>query len=116
MEMPSRSRRAPLAETELGGVIRRARIAAGMSQAELATVLGTSQPVISRWERGHDAPRVDTLARILRACGHEGELRVRSVDDGIDRAQIRLQLMLSPEQRLASSANVSRMLASVRRA
>jgi transcriptional regulator with XRE-family HTH domain len=110
------SRRRRLDERELGELIREARQEAGLSQAALAAALGTKQSVISRWERGHETPRADTLAAILRACGYEADVVIRPRDTGVDRAQIRAALRMSPEDRLASSANVSRMLASVRRA
>jgi transcriptional regulator with XRE-family HTH domain len=105
----------PLARTDLGRLIARARTAAGLTQARLAAAIGTVQPVVSRWERGADVPRVDTLVRILRACGFEPELVLRP-DDGIDRAQIRASLAMTPKQRLASSRNVSRVRARAKRA
>jgi len=93
--------------------VRSARQAAGLSQEQLARRLGTTQSVISRWERGHDEPRVSTLAAIARAIGCR--LVVELVDDSVDRAQIRQQLALSPEERLASVVNLSRALATARR-
>jgi transcriptional regulator with XRE-family HTH domain len=93
-------------------LVRSAREAAGLSQADLAARLGTTQPVVSRWERGHDEPRLSTLVRIARAC--DLRLEVRLADDSVDRAQIRQQLALSPEQRLASVVNLSRTLAEIR--
>jgi transcriptional regulator with XRE-family HTH domain len=95
-----------------GHLVRSAREAAGLSQADLAARLGTTQPVVSRWERGHDEPRLSTLVRIARVC--DLRLEVRLTDEDVDRAQIRQQLALSPEQRLASVVNVSRTLAELR--
>lgn len=92
--------------------IRQWRLAAGLTQTGLAARLGTTQSAVSRWERGHDEPRLATLAEILRACGLRGEL---VVDVDVDRAQIRQQLAMSPGERLASSVNVSRMVALSRR-
>jgi transcriptional regulator with XRE-family HTH domain len=108
------ARRNPLARTDLGDLVVRARSAAGLTQTGLAEAIGTTQSVISRWERGADAPRVDTLVRILRACGYEPDLVLRGAD-GIDRAQIRASLAMTPAQRLASSVNVSRVRARARR-
>lgn len=48
--------------------IRSARLRAGLTQAELAKRLGTSQPAINRYERGTVTPRPAMLARILAAC------------------------------------------------
>jgi len=86
--------------------IRRWRQEAGLSQAQLARRLGTTQSAVSRWEKGHDEPRLGTLAEILRACGLAGRL---VVEQDIDRAQIRQQLALSPRQRLETVENVSRL-------
>jgi transcriptional regulator with XRE-family HTH domain len=93
-------------------LVRSARDAAGLSQTQLAERIGTTQPVVSRWERGHDEPRLSTLARIARAC--DLRLDVRLSADAVDRAQIRQQLALSPEERLASVVNLSRTLADLR--
>jgi predicted nucleotidyltransferase/DNA-binding XRE family transcriptional regulator len=50
-------------------LIRDARLAAGLSQAELARRSGTSQPAIARYESGTSSPSVVTLDRVLRAAG-----------------------------------------------
>lgn len=43
------------------------RLAAGLSQAQLAHEVGTSQPHIARIERGQTDPSTDLIARIARA-------------------------------------------------
>lgn len=89
---------------------------AGLTQAALAERLETKQPVVSRWESGHDEPRLSTLRRIADACGHTLAISVLSgstVD--VDRAQLRQQLAMTPEERLASVVNVSRTLAGAKR-
>jgi len=101
---------------DIGRVIAEARIARGLSQAGLAERIGTTQSAVSRWERGHDEPRLRTLDAILRACGRR--LVVSSVDpsdNGVDRAQIRQQLAMSPEQRLASVVNVNAFVTAAQR-
>jgi len=110
------TKRLRLDEETIGDLVRDVRREAGLSQAQLAAALGTTQSAVSRWERGHDTPRADTLAAILRACGYEADMVLRPRDTGVDRAQIRNALSMSSEKRLASSANVSRMLAGARRA
>ena len=94
-------------------MIRSARKDAALSQAELAERLATTQSAVSRWERGHDEPRISTLRSILQACGRR--LVLESVDD-VDRAQIRQQLAMTPEQRLASVTNVSHFVGAAVRA
>ena len=49
-------------------LIRDARTAAGLSQAEVARRARTSQPAIARYEAGSSTPSLATLERILRAC------------------------------------------------
>lgn len=94
-------------------LIRSARRLAGLSQEELAKRVGTRQPVVSRWERGIDEPRLSTLERVADACGFRLALTLEAID--VDRSQIRQQLAMSPGQRLESVANLSRLLASARR-
>jgi transcriptional regulator with XRE-family HTH domain len=109
------TKRLRLEEGAIGELIRDVRREAGLSQAQLAAEIGTTQSAVSRWERGHDTPRADTLAAILRACGYEADVVLRPRDTGVDRAQIRNALSMRAEKRLQSSANVSRMLAGARR-
>lgn len=49
--------------------IARARIAAGMTQGQLADAIGCLQKDISRWERGKHSPNIVTLAAIAKALG-----------------------------------------------
>lgn len=71
--------RAKLDESEpdyqLAREVLAARLAAKMSQTELAKAIGTSQSRVSKWERGEEAPRVDALRRIARATGRRLEVR-----------------------------------------
>lgn len=50
--------------------VKEVRQAAGISQADLATELGVSQPTISGWERGESAPGFDDIAKIEKVCRH----------------------------------------------
>ncbi|MFC0546756.1 helix-turn-helix domain-containing protein [Kutzneria chonburiensis] len=47
-----------------------ARMAAGMSQSELARRAHTSQPTLSAYENGRTSPTLDTAARLLAETGH----------------------------------------------
>ena len=51
--------------------IRSLRIARGMSQNDLAEVSGIPQPNISAIERDRRLPSIDSLNRLLVACGFE---------------------------------------------
>ena len=103
-----------LSRLRAGLLIREARRQAGLTQTELAARIGTKQSVVSRWERGVDTPRVDTLGRILQACGFEADLTLRRHDD-VDRAQLQENLAMTPAQRLASVRNTSEFAAKARR-
>jgi transcriptional regulator with XRE-family HTH domain len=94
---------------DTSAVVARARISAGLSQRELARVAGMAQPAIARIERGAVAPKVQTLLRLLRACGHDIEV-VREPGQGIDRTQIRRLLQLTPRQRLDLAVEEARAL------
>ena len=50
-----------------GQRLRQARERAGMSQKELAVILGVSQPAIVRWEKDLSSIRLDPLMKILQA-------------------------------------------------
>lgn len=52
-----------------GGLLRDARRRHGLDQAELARLVGTSQPAISRIERDVVTPTLDTLSRLFGAMG-----------------------------------------------
>lgn len=65
-----------------GTLLRQARHRAGLTQSAVAQRAGTSQPVISAYERDRRDPSVDTLRRLLRATGSDLELTaVRSTAD-----------------------------------
>ena len=102
--------------TDIGSLIATLRRDASLSQQALADRLGTSQPAVSRWERGHDEPRLSTLEEIVAACGRRLTLAITdlAIDDGIDRAQIRQQLAMTPDERLQSVVNVSAAMATAR--
>lgn len=52
-------------------LIREARLAAGLTMAELAERAGSSKSTLSRYENGLVDPGAETLNRLLGACGHE---------------------------------------------
>lgn len=97
--------------------LRNARRAAGLSQRELALRTRVAQPAIARIESGGVVPRVDTLERLLRACGHNLEVTERA-GAGVDRSVIRQLLGLTPRQRLdlavAEARNLDRLLDAAR--
>ena len=60
--------------TAVAALIRSARAAAGLSQAELAKRASTSQPALARYETGTTLPTLPTLERLLSACGRRLKL------------------------------------------
>jgi transcriptional regulator with XRE-family HTH domain len=100
-------------------LIRNARVAAGLSQAQLAKRTGRAQPAIARLERPGSNPTVATLSDVLHATGHQLEISARRRPPSVDETQIRERLALSPAERLAtfsvSQRNVRRLLAKAKR-
>jgi transcriptional regulator with XRE-family HTH domain len=80
-------------------LIREARRRAGLTQAELAQRLGTTQSAVARWERGRAHPPLETLARIARACALELRTTLEDADPGT-LSLIERNLALSPTERL----------------
>ena len=68
-------------EFEIAAELLRARLRAGLSQAELASRMGTSQSTIARLENGHTLPSTKTLGATPRqpAAGFTCGCRRREV-------------------------------------
>jgi transcriptional regulator with XRE-family HTH domain len=86
-----------------GTILREARRRAGLTQRELASTTGVPQPAVSRIERDHVSPRLDTLDVLLRGCGLALDL-VDRPGLGVDRTLIRERLRLSPRERAQLTA------------
>ncbi|MDX6718073.1 MAG: hypothetical protein QOJ63_327 [Solirubrobacteraceae bacterium] len=65
-------------------LIRDARRAAGLTQAELAARLGVSQSAVAKLEREGANPTVETLDRVLRPTGHRLQLIAPAWGTAID--------------------------------
>jgi transcriptional regulator with XRE-family HTH domain len=59
---------------EPAALIKAVRRRRGLTQADLARRAGTSQPVISAYERGHRDPTYGTLQRLVVAAGERLQL------------------------------------------
>jgi transcriptional regulator with XRE-family HTH domain len=55
------------AQAQFGATVRRLRTAAGLTQEQLGERCGMDLSAVSRLERGHRNPRLDTLVRLARA-------------------------------------------------
>lgn len=67
-------------EFSIARAIIRTRVAAGLSQKELAEKIGTTQSVIARLESGEHLPSVSTLKRVAEAT--HSKLRIELVPTG----------------------------------
>ena len=63
-------------EFEIAAELIRARRRAGLSQAELATRMGTSQSTIARLESGQTLPTTKTLLRFAEATSSKVHVRL----------------------------------------
>jgi predicted transcriptional regulator len=63
-------------EFEIAAELLRARLRAGLSQAELAARMGTSQSTIARLEGGQTLPSTKTLLRYAEATGSRFHVRL----------------------------------------
>lgn len=89
-------------------LVREARARAGLTQTDLAARAGTSQPAIARYERAGVLPSLETLDRLVRACGFELHLRLEPLeaDDQMER-----RLAMRVEDRLRDNDELTRLLA-----
>lgn len=69
------------AEWSGAGLLRQARLGAGLTQAQLAVRAGVPRTMVSAYERDLRQPTLPTLVRLLRAAGFE--LRVRLVPSAV---------------------------------
>jgi transcriptional regulator with XRE-family HTH domain len=96
-------------------ILSEARRRAGFTQRELAVKAGTSQAAIARIERGRSSPSLDTLERLVQACGFDLRVQLAPRDKQHERLIDEL-LQLTPEERLRGLEEMSRLAATARRA
>lgn len=99
--------------TTAGRLLRHARRRAALTQRELAAAADVPQATVGRIEAGAVQPRVDTLASLLRATGHELEIGPL-MGQGVDRTQIRERLRLTPSERIELAAAEARRMPALR--
>ena len=94
--------------------IRKTRLRAGLTQAELARRVGTTQSAISRLESGRVRPSLATLERLANACGATLELRLRPAETPA--AEFESNLSLMPKDRLDQLVRTGQFVVEGRRA
>lgn len=67
--------------------IKQARLQSGITQAELAKKVGTTQQQVARWESGGRKPKVEVLFDIAQACGIDPISFMPKQDQKIARAE-----------------------------
>ena len=82
-----------------GHLIRQARRRSGLTQADLATRLATTQSAVARWEAGGATPSLETLRHIIEACGFELRYGITE-PGGSEWSLAQRNLALTHEQRL----------------
>jgi transcriptional regulator with XRE-family HTH domain len=89
MSQPIERIRARLAGAEEGwlfaqvaGQVADRRKERGLSQADLAALVGTTQSAIARLESGGRPPRIDTLLRIANALDADLQIELRDREPG----------------------------------
>ncbi len=73
--------REAVAKLEPGHQVARLRIQQGLTQAQLAAKVGTTQSAIARLENGKRDPSLSYLRRVLGAMGYGFVLRPRPLED-----------------------------------
>ena len=86
---------------------------AALTQAELGRRLGLPQSQISRWERGVVEPSLETLRRLVRACGIELTFGLANGDDSYD-SFIHRALDLPPAERVNDAVRRANALVKLR--
>lgn len=102
---------------DAAALLREARTAVGITQRELAARAGIPQPAIARIESGASSPRVDTLARLLAACGRSiATANLSAPVDPDEWTLVQGNLQLTPAQRLAKLTAWAAFVSKLRRA
>jgi transcriptional regulator with XRE-family HTH domain len=109
-----------------GSLVKEARTAAGLTQAELARRAGTTQSAIARLEADEVSPRWDTVLSLVNAAGGRLEITLDTLSPGAggeedvidehDWSIIERNLSLTPDQRLDKATKAANFVLEGRRA
>jgi transcriptional regulator with XRE-family HTH domain len=92
-----------------GELVREARKRAGMTQAYLAELAGTTQSAIARMESGRTSPSFEQVERLMRLCGFQLIVELAPYDNSdIVQAEALLR-MTAPERARHQTAAVNKL-------
>jgi transcriptional regulator with XRE-family HTH domain len=94
-------------------LLREARLRAGLTQRELARRVDRPQSQIARWESGRVEPSLETLRKLIRACGLELTYGLANYDDSYVPYIERL-LDLSPQERIEDALEREEVFGEIR--
>lgn len=102
--------------TRDGAFIRDMRRRAGLTQAQLATRIGTTQSAVARWERGATSPTLASARRVMDACSLDLSIRGEPQVDPDEWTLIERNRTLTPEQRFDHAVAAARFVIAGRQA
>ena len=92
-----------------GDLLREARRRAGLTQAQLGSLVDRPQSAIARWESGRVEPSLETLRELIRACGLELSVGLHKYDDSYV-PFIERNLALAPADRVRRMADIAQAM------
>ena len=90
-------------------VVRELRLAAELSQRDLARLAGTSQSAVARYENSTATPSWETLQRLAAACGRRLAIKADIEPDPHDVELAEGMLDLTPSERLRALGRHARL-------
>lgn len=94
-------------------LLREARLRAGLTQGELGRRIGRPQSQVARWESGRVEPSLETLRKLIRACGLELTYGLANYDDSYV-PYIEWLLELSPQERIEDALEREEIFGEIR--
>ena len=96
-------------------LLREARLAAGLTQRNLSERAATTQSAVARYETARALPDIDTLQRLLTACGRRLEFTAVAIDER-DLRRSRESLAMTPRQLVERNRRITRLAEKAARA
>ena len=84
-----------------GGLVKSQREAKGLTQAQLATLVGVTQPAVAQWENGDGYPEARRVGRLAVAIDVSAEWLLKALADDVEETPTRHVTPPKPHRRLA---------------